>query len=145
MVFADATRITQVLENLMSNAIKFSKPGGTVSIELVAHEEEFEVIVSDQGKGIEPENIERIFGKFYQVAASATREQGGTGLGLAICKGILESHNGRIWAESTPGEGSRFHFTLARAPKTMPDGQTEQAGISVEGLLSSLRDSRYRA
>src|SRR5688572_20138458 len=138
MVFADPNRIQQVLENLISNALKFSKPGGKVSIELQAHEHEYEVVVADQGKGIAPEDLERIFGKFYQVEDAATREQGGTGLGLAICRGIIEAHRGRLWAESTPGQGSRFHFTLTRVMDT-PIGDRTDAEISVASLLSSLR------
>jgi len=138
MVFADPNRIQQVLENLISNALKFSKPGGRVSIELRAHEHEYEVIVSDQGKGIAPEDLERIFGKFYQVEESSTREQGGTGLGLAICRGIIEAHRGRLWAESTPGQGSRFHFTLTRVVDT-PIGDRTDAEISVGSLLASIR------
>jgi signal transduction histidine kinase len=137
MVSADPNRITQVLENLISNALKFSKPGGKVTIELKEHEHDVEVVVSDQGKGIAAEDLERIFGKFYQVEESATREQGGTGLGLAICKGIIEAHRGRIWAESELGRGSRFHFTLARAEETPAPEQDAQ--ISVAALLSSLR------
>jgi signal transduction histidine kinase len=138
MVFADPNRIQQVLENLISNALKYSKPGGRVAIELLAREHEYEVVVADQGKGIEPENLERIFGKFYQVEEAATREQGGTGLGLAICRGIIEAHRGRLWAESTPGQGSRFHFTLTRVVDT-PLGERTDAEISVASLLSSLR------
>lgn len=138
MVFADPNRIQQVLENLISNAIKFSKPGGRVSIELRAHENEYEVLVTDQGKGIAPEDLKRIFGKFYQVEEAATREQGGTGLGLAICRGIIEAHRGRLWAESTPGQGSRFHFTLMRVLDT-PIGDRTDAEIPVGSLLASLR------
>ena len=138
MIYADPNRITQVLENLISNAIKFSKPGGKVTIELVERERECELIVSDLGKGIAAEDLERIFGKFYQVAESSTREQGGTGLGLVICRGIVEAHNGRIWAESELGRGSRFHVTLPR----VADGSTRQTTekqISVSDLLSALR------
>jgi signal transduction histidine kinase/HAMP domain-containing protein len=138
MVSADPGRIMQVLENLISNALKFSKPGGKVTIELVEHESEYEIVVSDQGKGIAAEHLERIFGKFYQVEESATREQGGTGLGLAICKGIIQAHKGRIWAESELGKGSRFHFTLARF-QDGADPQRPDAQISVADLLSSLR------
>lgn len=138
MVLADPHRIQQVLENLISNAIKFSKPGGKVSIELKPHAREYELIVSDQGKGIAPEDLERIFGKFYQVEDSATREQGGTGLGLAICRGIVEAHRGRIWAESILGQGSRFHVTLTRALDT-PIGDRADAEISVSSLIASVR------
>jgi signal transduction histidine kinase/HAMP domain-containing protein len=138
MVSADPGRITQVLENLISNALKFSKPGGKVTIKLVEHEAEFEIVVSDQGKGIAAEHLERIFGKFYQVEESATREQGGTGLGLAICKGIIQAHRGRIWAESELGKGSQFHFTLARYQDGADAGRPD-AQMSVADLLSSLR------
>lgn len=144
MVFADPSRIQQVLENLISNALKFSKPGGRVSIELRAHEHEFEVIVSDQGKGIAPEDLERIFGKFTQVEDSATREQGGTGLGLAICRGIIEAHRGRLWAESVPGQGSRFHFTLTRVVDT-PIGDRADGEIPVGSLLAALRSESTTA
>jgi len=128
----------QVLENLISNALKFSKPGGKVTIDLVEHEAEYEIVVSDQGKGIAAEHLERIFGKFYQVEESATREQGGTGLGLAICKGIIRAHRGRIWAESELGKGSHFHFTLARYQDGADAGRPD-AQMSVADLLSSLR------
>ena len=138
MVVGDPNRITQVLDNLISNALKFSKPGGRVTIELHEHEREYEVVVNDQGKGIGSDDLDRIFGKFYQVEESATREQGGTGLGLAICKGIIEAHRGRIWAESELGVGSRFHFTLARVFDT-PIGDQKDGQISVSSLLSALR------
>jgi signal transduction histidine kinase len=138
MVVGDANRITQVLDNLLSNALKFSKPGGKVMVEIRELEREYEVIVSDQGKGIAPEDLDRIFGKFYQVEEAATREQGGTGLGLAICKGIIEAHRGRIWADSELGVGSRFHFTLARVLDT-PIGDQKDGQISVASLLSALR------
>ncbi|HEY6572339.1 MAG TPA: ATP-binding protein, partial [Candidatus Eisenbacteria bacterium] len=119
-------------------------PGGRVTIELVEHEREIEVIVSDQGKGIAPEDLQRIFGKFYQVEEAATRERGGTGLGLAICKGIIESHRGRLWAESKLGQGSRFHFTLARALET--EGAIEKdAEIPVAPILSPLRAGKDAA
>ena len=144
MVLADPQRIMQVLENLISNAIKFSKAGGKISIELMEHDREYEVIVSDQGKGIAPEDLNRIFGKFYQVADSATREQGGTGLGLAICKGIVEAHHGKIWAESSLGDGSRFHFSLARVLDT-PIGDRAEGEIQVDSLLSALRTASTRA
>jgi signal transduction histidine kinase len=144
MVLADPQRIMQVLENLISNAIKFSKAGGKITIELREHDREYEVIVTDQGKGIAPEDLGRIFGKFYQVADSATREQGGTGLGLAICKGIVEAHHGKIWAESSLGDGSRFHFSLARVLDT-PIGDRAEGEIQVDSLLSALRTASARA
>jgi signal transduction histidine kinase len=142
MVFADANRIQQVLENLISNAIKFSQAGGKVSVELIPTQHEYEVVVSDQGKGIAAEDLDRIFGKFYQVEDSATREQGGTGLGLAICKGIIAAHRGRIWAQSEVGKGSRFHFTLTRVIDT-PIGDRTGAEIPIASLLSPLRSEPH--
>jgi signal transduction histidine kinase len=72
--------------------------------------------VSDQGIGIEPDKLANIFDRFYQVDTSPTRRVGGVGLGLSICKAIVEAHHGQIWAESQPGMGSTFHFTLPLAP-----------------------------
>jgi len=138
MVMADASRISQVLDNVVSNAIKFSKPGGKVSIEVRPCGDDYEVVVSDQGKGIAAEDLERIFGKFYQVEEATTREQGGTGLGLAICRGILEAHHGKIWAESELGRGSRFHFTLARWVDAS-GRDSRDTRVSVPSLLSALR------
>jgi signal transduction histidine kinase len=138
IVAADPNRITQVLDNLISNALKFSKPGGKVSIEIRELEREYEVIVRDQGKGIATDDLDRIFGKFYQVEESETREQGGSGLGLAISKGIIEAHRGRIWAESKLGVGSSFHFTLTRV-LDMAIGDQKDAHVSVASLLAAIR------
>jgi signal transduction histidine kinase len=144
MAMADGSRIQQVLENLLSNAIKFSQPGGKVSVEIREHESELEVVVSDRGKGISAQDIERIFGKFYQVENSSTREQGGTGLGLAICRGIIEAHRGRLWVESEIDKGSCFHFTVARAVD-LEDTQARHADIPVAPLLSTLRGEQKNA
>ena len=117
----DAGRITQVLTNLLSNAIKFSPPGGVIEIatELVAGE--IQVSVHDHGEGIAPQNLVKLFRKFSQIDSTSTRRAGGAGLGLVICKGIVEQHGGRIWVESTPGEGSTFHFTLPLAERPVID------------------------
>ncbi len=111
----DEQRIAQVLTNLISNAIKFSPPGAPVEV-TVRHEEGQAVVrVRDHGEGIRREDIPRLFKKFSQLDSRSTRKVGGTGLGLAICKGIVEAHGGQIWAESEPGEGSTFVFTLPLA------------------------------
>ncbi len=80
-----------------------------------------EVKVSDTGIGIPAEDLDKVFDKFYQVDSTLTRETGGTGLGLAICKGLIEAHNGRIWAESELGKGSTFVFTLEKWLKDKTD------------------------
>ena len=112
-VLIDSRRIRQVLTNLISNAIKYSQKGQiTVSCEVET--DHIVVSVSDQGEGIPPEYLDKIFERFFQVDGASTRRVGGSGLGLAISRGILEAHDGRIWEESTPGQGSTFRFTLPR-------------------------------
>ena len=78
--------------------------------------EESDELVEDQGRGIAPEKLEKIFDRFHQGDASDSRARGGTGLGLALCRSIIEQHGGRIWVESTLEKGSRFMFTLPMAP-----------------------------
>jgi signal transduction histidine kinase len=120
-VLADGERILKVLHELLTNAIKFSPPETEVrlsarSLEPVnATTGEICFIVEDQGRGIAPDKLEKIFDRFHQGDASDTRSRGGTGLGLALCRSIIEQHSGRIWAESTPDKGSRFLFTLPMA------------------------------
>jgi signal transduction histidine kinase len=107
----DERRITQVLLNLVGNALKFTEAGG-VEVRASMENDHFELSVSDTGPGIPPEERERIFEEFHQLDTSTTRTKGGTGLGLAISKKIIEMHGGRIWVESDVGRGSTFHFTL---------------------------------
>ncbi|MGA2673615.1 MAG: PAS domain S-box protein [Terracidiphilus sp.] len=125
-VFADEERILQILNELVSNAIKFSPPDTTIRLAAQPtgassntpgsfRSGEVCIIVEDQGRGIPPEKLERIFDRFQQGDASDSRALGGTGLGLALCRSIVEQHGGRIWAESAPGHGSRFLFTLPAA------------------------------
>lgn len=113
-IFADCRSMIQTLTNLLGNAIKFSRPGGIVELSVSVNEQEVLFAVRDQGKGIPPEKLEAIFGRFQQVDVSDARQKGGTGLGLAICKSIVEHHQGRIWAESVLGSGSTFYFTIPR-------------------------------
>jgi len=109
---ADQMRIEQVLTNLVHNAIKFTPQGGKVTVRAHNLEGEVEVDVADTGIGIPGEALERVFDRFYQVDSSSTRHYRGTGLGLTISKHIVEYHRGRIWVESTEGEGSTFRVVL---------------------------------
>ncbi len=108
----DPDKIIQTLTNLLSNAIKFSTEGSTVWLTAEHRGEQMLFQVKDQGRGIPADKLETIFGRFQQIDASDSRKKGGTGLGLAICRSIVQQHGGRIWAESTLGEGSTFCFTL---------------------------------
>jgi two-component system sensor histidine kinase VicK len=118
-VWADPDRILQTLNNLISNAIKFSPPGGEIHL-TARNLDDAEAIleVRDQGPGIPAEKLEHIFDRFQQGDASDSRALGGTGLGLAICRSIITQHGGRIWATSTEGQGTTFHFTLPIRPAT---------------------------
>ena len=113
-VSADQLRLRQVLYNLLNNAVKFTPAGGTVSVNVASeiNDRSICVTVSDTGIGIAKAELAHIFEKFYQIGLTAEGAREGTGLGLAICKQLIEMHGGRIWAESQPGQGSQFHFTL---------------------------------
>ncbi|MEO5355039.1 MAG: sensor histidine kinase [Magnetococcus sp. XQGC-1] len=112
---ADRDKIIQVVINLLSNAVKFCSTGeGVVEIALLEHPEGIGLTVTDNGAGIPPDDLERIFEKFHQAQQDAADLPVGTGLGLTICRRIIESHKGRIWAESVLGEGSSLHFLLPR-------------------------------
>lgn len=114
--FGDADRYWRVLTNLLSNAFKFSPEDAPVEVAVTAGEHELAVCVSDCGPGIDPEDLPRLFLKFSRVAQQGSGPKApGTGLGLYISKHLVEDQGGRMWVESTPGEGSRFHFTVPAA------------------------------
>jgi PAS domain S-box-containing protein len=116
-IWADPDRVLQTLTNLISNAIKFSPPNTEIHLRaLHLDASEAEIQVRDHGRGIPQDKLESIFERFHQVDASDSRTMGGTGLGLAICRSIIQQHGGRMWATSTLGEGSTFHFTLPTKP-----------------------------
>jgi signal transduction histidine kinase len=109
----DSRRIVQVLGNLLSNAVKFTPEGGEIKVVAKVDRKNIVVSISDSGIGIDEKDMGKLFVPFSQIDASITKKHGGTGLGLAICKGIVEAHGGKIWAESAGlGQGSVFSFSL---------------------------------
>jgi len=112
IIYCDIQRITQVLYNLIDNAIKFSPEDGTITIMAKPDKNEVLLGVQDQGVGIPPDEVDKVFERFYQVDMFDNRQKGGLGLGLAISKGIVEAHQGRIWVTSQIGKGSTFWFAL---------------------------------
>ena len=114
IVFADRDKISQVLYNLISNAIKYGKNGGFVKVTIKNQKEDVLISVEDNGLGVEEKNIPRLFERFYRVDKGRSREAGGTGLGLAIVKHILENHNEKIEVISKMNYGSKFIFSLSK-------------------------------
>jgi len=110
LVQADASRVLQVFSNLLTNAIKYSARGGTVTIGAAPRDGEVMFWVRDNGSGISPEHLPHIFDRFWHLRGVSRAR--GTGLGLAIARGIVAAHGGRIWVESEVGVGSAFFFTL---------------------------------
>jgi two-component system phosphate regulon sensor histidine kinase PhoR len=116
-ITADEDKLDQVLTNLVSNAIKYSPEGGTITIAASkADDSGVEVSITDQGVGIPKEHQEKIFARFHRVDNRTSREAGGTGIGLYLVKHLVEAHGGQIRVESQPGKGSVFTFTLPKAP-----------------------------
>ncbi|MBI4320766.1 MAG: hypothetical protein HY675_19925 [Chloroflexi bacterium] len=121
----DHSRVEQVLTNLVENAAKYSPSGSVIAIRAQQRNEEVLISVADQGVGIDPSELPRIFDKFYQAGPKKDSRGAGVGLGLAICRGFVEAHGGQIWAESEPGKGSTFYFTL---PLTLGDAGPDDTG-----------------
>jgi two-component system phosphate regulon sensor histidine kinase PhoR len=113
LVEVDSNRLQEVLVNLIHNAIKFTLPGGTIKISAVEQAGNILFSVKDTGMGIAPDDLSRIFERFYK--ADRARSGGGTGLGLSICKHLVEAHGGKIWVESRPEKGSTFTFSIPAA------------------------------
>jgi signal transduction histidine kinase len=111
-VWGDQARLLQVLENLVGNAIKFTPPGGRITLGAGARAGEVLFWVADTGGGISPDELPHVFDRFWQARKDARK---GAGLGLAITRGIVEAHGGRIWVESTLDRGSIFFFTIPQA------------------------------
>ena len=134
---ADGKRLYQVIQNLLTNAVKYSPDGGCVTLSAHSDRRQLTVAIADEGLGMPATELDRIFDRFHRVGGEVSRRVGGTGLGLAICKGLVEAHGGRIWAESGgEGMGSTFKFTLPLVPDwgdvaaTAPVSSTRSKGAN---------------
>ena len=152
MVMADRRRIVQVLGNLLSNAAAYSPEGSPITVSAVREGVHVAVSVADRGRGIPAELLPELFRKFSRASGEATASGvDGSGLGLAICRGIVEAHGGRIWAESDgPGQGTRFTFTLPAveqsaipAPGPASTGSTRTPRVRVLAVDDNPQDLRY--
>lgn len=112
----DQDRMTQVIDNIMSNAVKYSPDGGEIIVKIEDLQNKVILSISDEGLGIPQKDLPHLFERFYRVDKARSRDQGGTGLGLAISKEVIELHNGKIWAESIENQGSTFFVELPYTP-----------------------------
>src|SRR6266567_4518611 len=117
-IVADKMRMSQVIGNILDNAIKYSPQGGQVTVKLEEREGDYFVSITDQGIGISQEYLDHIFERFYRVRNTASRQYSGIGLGLYVTRAIVEEHGGHIWHTNNQGRGSTFHFTLPHKPRT---------------------------
>jgi signal transduction histidine kinase len=131
-IWGDKDRLLQVFENLIGNAIKFTKAGGSITVGAALRDHQVVFRVADTGSGIAPENLPRVFDRFWQASKAGGL---GAGLGLPITKGIVEAHGGRIWVESSSSRGTTFSFTV---PQATPD-QGRPSGPSRSALVESYR------
>ncbi len=137
-VAADESKLKQVLYNLLANAVKFTPAGGQIAVSASRMDDAVRFAVRDSGIGIQPRDYPKLFHEFQQLDPSYTRRYEGTGLGLALCKRFVEMHGGRIWAESQPGQGSTFYFTLP--PQVPLGGEAAPALRLLEAPVGELDD-----
>lgn len=133
-VRGDSDKITQVLTNLVSNAVKYTPPGGRVDVTLERGENSVTTCVADSGIGIAPDDQKKLFQRFFRADNTSTREAGGTGLGLVIAKTLVELLGGAIWIESETGKGSKFFFTLPLQHETDSSGLTAPVPLPDRGI-----------
>jgi two-component system phosphate regulon sensor histidine kinase PhoR len=140
LAWGDRGAVEQVLENLLTNAIRYTDPGGQIRVDVETKADLLEVSVSDTGIGIPEESRDRIFERFYRVDAARSRAVGSTGLGLAIVRHLVQAMGGTVRVESELGVGSRFTFTLARTPENparAPDAESRTPGENARTAGSS--------
>ncbi len=117
-IFADKNMLLTIIRNIVSNSIKFTKPGGKITLDVKSDEDHFIFSVTDNGVGIKKENLSRLFSLDNNLSTKGTNNEIGTGLGLILCKEMIEKHNGKIWVESTEGKGTTFYFTIPFSPES---------------------------
>lgn len=117
LAYADREKLRVVMDNLLSNAVRFTPPGGRIWVSAAKRRSHVEVAVTDDGMGIPEDMLKEVFEPFEQAENHMTRRHGGMGLGLSTVKGLIELHSGRVWAESSPERGSRFVFVLPKKPE----------------------------
>ena len=127
--FADVRMISTILRNLVSNALKFTKSGGTISVRARDRGERIEISVSDTGIGINKEDVKKLFRLDTHHSTLGTAKEKGSGLGLILCKEFVEKHKGELWVKSEVGEGSRFTFTIPLAPKVVNTRQSKTSEV----------------
>ena len=134
MLVCDAARFEQTMHALLNNAVKYSSDGSTIALRLERHDSEIRISIHDEGIGIEPEHLDRIFDRFYRVQQDAT--PGSSGLGLAVARATIEAHGGKIWADSPgTGQGTTIYFTLPYVPRTASTLPAQIASPSIAGTL----------
>jgi len=116
--FCDADRIEQVLENLVTNAVKYGELGSPIQVEVIDRRDEIEIVVANRGPGIAADQLPGLFARFGRIEETSVARKPGVGLGLYISKGLVEAQGGRIWAESVPGDTTTFHFTVPCRPES---------------------------
>jgi two-component system, OmpR family, phosphate regulon sensor histidine kinase PhoR len=126
IVLGDQNRIKQVMTNLVENAVKYGREKGNILISFTEEKRKLQVAIKDDGEGIAPEHLSRIFERFYRIDKSRSRETGGSGLGLAIVKHILSGHNSSITVSSQLGVGTTFSFNLDRGNNNKPKTRFEE-------------------
>ncbi|WP_048786747.1 cell wall metabolism sensor histidine kinase VicK [Streptococcus intermedius] len=125
----DTDKMTQVIDNIINNAIKYSPDGGKITVSMKTTETQMILSISDEGLGIPKKDLPKIFDRFYRVDEARSRAQGGSGLGLAIAKEIIKQHNGFIWAKSEYGKGSTFTIVLPYDKEAVKDDDWEEDGL----------------
>ena len=138
-VYADANMIQTVIRNLLSNALKFTSPGGNIEISAQQNNQEVEILISDTGVGIFEDKIPNLFRVDIRSSTQGTDGERGTGLGLPLCKDLIEKNGGSMKIESTPGKGTTARFTLPSSPLTQKFPSTSKiAGLDLEGLAQAI-------